>query len=145
MDWKGVETRVAKYLGGQRVPITGRIGKPDVEHVHWAIEVKARTAMPKWIVLLYELLKRDTSVFYLLGDTQYLCIRLDAIEELNSVLTKESNLLIRKKVTGWLQYGLDQALLSSVGTDKIPVTILHQKNWRYSDCICLIPITYLGE
>ncbi len=50
--WKACETRVAKYIGGERVPITGRQrgDVPDIKHP-WlsGIEVKYRMKLPDWI------------------------------------------------------------------------------------------------
>jgi molybdopterin synthase catalytic subunit len=49
--WKACERAVAKRLGGQRVPITGR-GRgdaPDVAAEGLAVEVKERRQLPQWI------------------------------------------------------------------------------------------------
>jgi len=50
--WKAVERRVATFLGGDRVPITGRVrgSAPDVDHKHLSIEVKHRKSLPLWLV-----------------------------------------------------------------------------------------------
>jgi hypothetical protein len=52
--WKQVERRVASYLGGVRVPVSGRHQRgyaPDVEHSQLSIEVKDRQkgGIPKWL------------------------------------------------------------------------------------------------
>ena len=49
--WKAVERRVAKALGGERVPITGRQrgNVPDVKHDRLGIEVKDRAKLPAWL------------------------------------------------------------------------------------------------
>lgn len=49
--WKSVERAIAAYLGGQRVPITGRIrgSAPDVAHDWLSIEVKHRRELPAWL------------------------------------------------------------------------------------------------
>lgn len=49
--WKAVELKLAKLLGGQRVPITGRIrgSSPDIEHPFLSIEVKERQTLPDWL------------------------------------------------------------------------------------------------
>jgi hypothetical protein len=51
-DWKACERRIAKLLGGQRVPVTGRQrgDVPDIEHVALSIEVKSRKALPVWLL-----------------------------------------------------------------------------------------------
>ena len=52
-NWKATERAIAKLLGGQRVPITGRQrgDVPDIAHPWLALEVKHRkTAVPKWII-----------------------------------------------------------------------------------------------
>lgn len=49
--WKSVERRIAKYLGGERVPVTGRQrgSAPDIKHNWLSIEVKQRDKLPEWI------------------------------------------------------------------------------------------------
>lgn len=47
--WKRIERRVAQIVGGVRNPVDGRGDKPDVSSDHFSIEVKHRTALPKWI------------------------------------------------------------------------------------------------
>lgn len=49
--WKSVERRIAKYLGGERVPITGRQrgSAPDISHPWLSIEVKQRDSLPAWL------------------------------------------------------------------------------------------------
>jgi len=50
-NWKNVELSLARILGGERVPITGR-GRgsaPDIEHESLSIEVKHRKSLPDWI------------------------------------------------------------------------------------------------
>lgn len=51
-SWKRVEREVALHLGGRRVPVTGRSSGDveDVEHVLYAIEVKARKRLPLLLV-----------------------------------------------------------------------------------------------
>ncbi len=50
-DWKSCERRVAEFLGGERVPVSGRTrgDAPDVLHDHLSIEVKSRRKLPAWI------------------------------------------------------------------------------------------------
>ena len=49
--WKACERRVAKYIGGERVPITGRQrgDAPDIKHNWLSVEVKYRKKLPDWI------------------------------------------------------------------------------------------------
>ncbi len=49
--WKACERRVAKYIGGERVPITGRQrgSEPDISHPWLSVEVKYKEKMPEWI------------------------------------------------------------------------------------------------
>ena len=49
--WKAVERKIADYLGGRRVPVTGRQrgDAPDIEHDVLSLEVKHREALPKWM------------------------------------------------------------------------------------------------
>jgi hypothetical protein len=47
-SWKAVERAIAAHLGGERVPVTGRVRgyAPDVEHPTLAIEVKSWANYP---------------------------------------------------------------------------------------------------
>jgi hypothetical protein len=47
--WKRCEREVARLLGGQRQPNTGRRG-PDASAGPWAIEVKTRRSLPRWLL-----------------------------------------------------------------------------------------------
>jgi len=49
--WKNVERQIAKILGGERVPITGRQrgSAPDIALPEFGIEVKHRKRLPGWI------------------------------------------------------------------------------------------------
>lgn len=49
--WKAYERRLAKRLGGERVPITGRIrgSAPDVKNSWLSIEAKFRKQLPAWL------------------------------------------------------------------------------------------------
>jgi hypothetical protein len=46
--WKAHERMVARLLGGQRLPVTGR-PSADVLTPQWAVEVKLRSRLPKWL------------------------------------------------------------------------------------------------
>ncbi len=47
--WKRDESEIARLLGGERVPVTGRQRgyQPDVQHPWLAIEVKSFSALPQ--------------------------------------------------------------------------------------------------
>jgi len=47
--WKRHERLIARLLGGQRLPNTGRRA-PDALAGPWAIEVKTRRTLPKWLL-----------------------------------------------------------------------------------------------
>ena len=49
--WKDNERMIAKYIGGERVPITGRQrgDAPDIKHNSLSVEVKLRQRIPAWI------------------------------------------------------------------------------------------------
>ena len=51
-DWKQAERRIAKLLGGRRIPVTGRQrgDVPDIEHDALSIEVKSRKVLPAWLL-----------------------------------------------------------------------------------------------
>lgn len=48
--WKACERRIAKYIKGERVPITGRQrgDAPDIKHNWLSPEVKYRKTLPAW-------------------------------------------------------------------------------------------------
>ncbi|MBC7242627.1 MAG: hypothetical protein H5T60_09305 [Anaerolineae bacterium] len=50
--WKRTEREVAKRLGGQRIPVSGRArgSAPDVATTWAAIEVKSRRKLPLWLL-----------------------------------------------------------------------------------------------
>lgn len=50
--WKHVERQIARILGGERVPVTGRQrgSAPDIEHQWLSLEVKHRKALPAWMI-----------------------------------------------------------------------------------------------
>jgi hypothetical protein len=50
-QWKETEREVARRLGGQRVPVSGRGrgDQPDVQHDVYSIEVKHRKTLPGWL------------------------------------------------------------------------------------------------
>lgn len=49
--WKQTERRIAKLVGGERVPITGRQrgDAPDIKHDWLSLEVKHRKKLPEWL------------------------------------------------------------------------------------------------
>jgi hypothetical protein len=47
--WKGHERLVARALGGERLPNIGRRA-PDVLSPSWAVEVKTRRSLPRWLL-----------------------------------------------------------------------------------------------
>lgn len=49
-DWKSVERRLARELGGERV---GILGREDVRHGRLSVEVKTRQALPRFLVNCY--------------------------------------------------------------------------------------------
>ncbi len=50
-QWKKVESKVAEFIGGRRVPVTGRQrgDAPDIEHNWLSVEVKHRSAIPTYL------------------------------------------------------------------------------------------------
>jgi len=48
LRWKAHERMIAKLLGGQRLPVTGR-PSADVVTPQWACEVKLRSRLPQWL------------------------------------------------------------------------------------------------
>lgn len=49
--WKAAERRIAKYIGGERVPVSGRTrgDQPDIRHAWLCPEVKYRSKIPAWL------------------------------------------------------------------------------------------------
>ena len=50
--WKNVERQIAKLLGGERIPVSGRQRgyAADISHNVFSIEVKHRQELPGWIL-----------------------------------------------------------------------------------------------
>lgn len=50
--WKRVERQIAAFLGGVRVPVTGRQrgDAPDIQHEWLSPEVKSYSTVPKWLL-----------------------------------------------------------------------------------------------
>lgn len=50
-SWKRTERKIAELLGGERVPVNGRIrgSAPDIEHATLSLEVKSRKSVPAWL------------------------------------------------------------------------------------------------
>lgn len=55
-NWKKIEYKVAKMVGGMRVPVSGssRTIKGDVLHPKYFIEVKTGKQVPKWVIDTHE-------------------------------------------------------------------------------------------
>jgi hypothetical protein len=51
-SWKAAERAVARLLGGERIPINGRIkgSAPDVAHDTLSLEVKSRKSSMAWFL-----------------------------------------------------------------------------------------------
>jgi hypothetical protein len=49
--WKACERRIAKYIGGTRIPVTGRQrgDAADIDHPWLSPEVKYRKKLPEWM------------------------------------------------------------------------------------------------
>jgi hypothetical protein len=49
--WKNTERTIAARLGGQRVPVSGRVrgDAPDIAHPLLSLEVKHRKRLPAWL------------------------------------------------------------------------------------------------
>lgn len=59
--WKKVERKIAEFIGGRRVPVTGR-GRgdaPDIRHDWLSIECKHRQELPAWIYDAIDQAKRS--------------------------------------------------------------------------------------
>lgn len=57
--WKRAERRVAKVVGGVRVPRTGKEG-PDVVGDDVVVEVKYRQRLPRWLMVAVEKVERNS-------------------------------------------------------------------------------------
>jgi hypothetical protein len=49
-DWKAVERRLARELGGERV---GILGREDIRHERLSVEVKTRRELPRFLMKSY--------------------------------------------------------------------------------------------
>ena len=72
--WKALETALAKRLGGERVPVTGRTRgyAPDVRHGWLAIEVKSRKAQLKIIADMMDQAEKAAAYYERRGEGERL-------------------------------------------------------------------------
>jgi len=49
--WKQTERKLAKLIGGERIPVSGRQRgfSADIQHANFSIEVKERMTLPVWL------------------------------------------------------------------------------------------------
>src|SRR5919206_186077 len=59
-SWKRQEREIARALGTERIPNTGRAGAA-LKLPGWALQVKTRTTLPTWLVAAVEQAQRDAS------------------------------------------------------------------------------------
>src|ERR1051325_5906379 len=50
-SWKRTERQIARLIGGERVPVSGRArgDQPDIRHDWLSVEVTHRQTLPDWI------------------------------------------------------------------------------------------------
>ena len=58
MRWKRQEREIAKLLGTQRLPNSGS-GQPGICIAGWAVQIKTRATVPKWLWAALDQAARD--------------------------------------------------------------------------------------
>lgn len=95
--WKRTERKVAELLGGERVPVNGRIrgSAPDIEHSSLSLEVKSRKSVPAWLTEALEQAtassrdgKLPVAVLHATGRQYADALCVIRLEDLASYLTK---------------------------------------------------------
>ena len=97
--WKSHERRIAKRLGGQRVPVADSRSSTDVLHAIFSIECKLRKTIPAWLhgamgqaIDAHED-KMPIAVLHETGknsDDDYVVVRLKDFEELSSAYQEKN-------------------------------------------------------
>jgi hypothetical protein len=59
--WKRQERELARVLGTERIPNSGRAGA-DVKALGWALQVKTRKLLPAWLWAAVDQAQRDAGV-----------------------------------------------------------------------------------
>lgn len=151
-NWKNVERSVANYLGGERVPITGRIrskGLPDIQKSTdfvevndvpeslknyigsgslfdtYVFEIKHRKQIPKFLKELSKTPKTDGT--YKISSLEYFRNKSLDSYEFDGVECID--------IAEWIVNAFEQA--KAAGKNKIPVVILHEKNKKIKDSVVL--------
>lgn len=123
-NWKKVEYKVEKMLGGKRVPVSGRARgfKGDVEHPTYFIEVKYGTQIPKIVLKWHERLKFAERI---MGEDFLGFIVICRLE-------------IPKKIKEWYEKTVKECLES-----KIPILVMKPRNVRNEFVLWKIAGDYL--
>lgn len=135
--WKDVERRIAKMIGGVRIPVTGRHNQetPDIDHPRYAPEIKHRAQLPDWLKALVS----DTDCVVSLNDGTRV-----QLHSLGRYLQNQSRPArrchVERDTPAWIKAAIQQTTAAAKAHGKLPIVIMHQKNQRIKDCICLIPI-----
>lgn len=137
-NWKNVEREIAKILGGERIPITGRVrdhGLPDIQHKKYSIEVKHRKVMPKWLSDYLGVSFYDSN-----GNKIYCCLLSEVAKtkNLGSFTANFAQGADKKRLPKWLDNAIDQATKAASKNHKALLVVLHQKQWKFEDSVCFL-------
>lgn len=149
VTWKRVERDIAKFMGGERIPVADRrLG--DVKTSQLVIEVKHRATLP---LSIYRELPR---CYYIIRSRhQDLIIRPGLIlfelramqnEGISWRISAQTKTYYTQHWTHgnvntfprWLLHGIDQALDAAEYHGLIPCVVLHPKHASIKDCLCLL-------
>lgn len=111
--WKSTERKVAAYLGGTRVPVTGRQrgSAPDIEHPFFSVEVKDRDSLPDWLfdaMAQAEASKQDDQkplvVLHQKGQAIADCLTIMRLEDIMNLYRQVEQIQQRYTQTIWTKF-----------------------------------------
>lgn len=138
--WKSIERQIAAYIGGQRVPVTGRHDQttPDIAHLTYAIEVKHRRDIPLWLGALIS--AHNGHLVAAFKDSRpismFLLRDLGAIGGV--VHTRLAKVVLDRRLPILIKNALKQAECAGTALKKRPLVILHPHRKPIESSICML-------
>lgn len=139
--WKAVERAIAVYIGGRRLPITGRHDQttPDIAHRLYAVEIKHRRIIPKWLGELVDAHGDNLTAVFSNAGSPIRLFRLRDLASLGTVAhTVGTEAVIARRLPMLITDAIKQSLCASAALKKRPLVILHSHRQRIEDSICLL-------
>lgn len=141
--WKAVERQIAEYIGGKRIPVTGRHTQetPDIQHHYWAPEVKhsshKRGDIPDWLL---EITAGGVPLALSIGQFDFIACPLDRLKP--KMRKPALRRAVDRPLSKFLRNALQQATTAGAYHKRRPVVILHQKRQHITESLCLVPLNW---